>query len=73
MTAPVDSPEWLTCKQFADALQVHPKTVHRWTRTDPTMRVQRLGPTGRSVRIHRSELDRRRPVSPIGDTAPEQV
>ncbi|MCC3654745.1 helix-turn-helix domain-containing protein [Streptomyces sp. S07_1.15] len=62
-------PEWLTRQQFADALQVHPKTVSRWIAADSTMRVRRLGPTGHRVRIHRSELERRHPgMSPIGDT-----
>ncbi|MFJ8607348.1 helix-turn-helix domain-containing protein [Streptomyces sp. NPDC093675] len=64
-----DGLEWLTRKQFADALQVHPKTVSRWIAADPEMRVQRLGPTGHRVRVHRSELERRHSgMSPIGDT-----
>jgi hypothetical protein len=64
-----DGPEWLTRKQFADALQVHPKTVSRWIAADLEMRVQRLGPAGHRVRVHCSELERRRPTrSPIGDT-----
>jgi len=73
MTATDDAPEWLTRKQFAAALQVHPKTVSRWIAANPMMRVQRLGPTGHSVRIHCSELERRRPVSPVGDTDPVQA
>ncbi|MFJ9149135.1 hypothetical protein ACIRP7_13900 [Streptomyces sp. NPDC102270] len=68
-TADDDGPEWLTRAQFAAALQVHPKTVSRWIAADPDMRVQRLGPTGHRVRVHRSELERRRSgMSPIGDT-----
>ncbi len=55
-----ETPEWLTRAQFAALLQVHPKTVSRWIAADPSMRVQRLGPTGHRVRIHRSELDRAR-------------
>lgn len=70
MTAPDDAPEWLTRKQFAALMQVHLMTVSRWIGSDPTMRVQRLGPTGHSVRIHRSEVDRRRPVSGKTDTDP---
>ncbi|MCG6496624.1 helix-turn-helix domain-containing protein [Kitasatospora sp. A2-31] len=58
---PDDAPEWLTRAQFAALLQVHPKTVSRWIASDPTMRIQRLGPAGHRVRIHRSELDRGRP------------
>ncbi|WP_432034450.1 helix-turn-helix domain-containing protein [Streptomyces antibioticus] len=53
-------PEWLTRAQFAALLQVSPKTVSRWIAADPSMRVQRLGPTGHRVRVHRSELDRDR-------------
>lgn len=69
-----DGPEWLTRKQVAEALQVHPGTVSRWISQDPTMRVQRLGPTGHHVRIHRSELQRRcAPMSPIGDTAQQSA
>lgn len=66
-----NGPEWLTRAQFAAALQVDLKTVSRWIAADPEMRVQRLGPTGHRVRVrvHRSELERRRSgMSPIGDT-----
>jgi excisionase family DNA binding protein len=64
-----EGPEWLTRKQFAAAVQVHVGTVSRWIAADPEMRVQRLGPTGHRVRIHRSEVDRHRTgTSPIGDT-----
>lgn len=72
MTA-TDDVDWLTTKQFAALIQVHPKTVSRWVSEDPDMVVKRIGPTGRFLRIHRSELDRRRPVSPIGDTDPAQA
>lgn len=65
MTADADTPEWLTRKQFAALLQVHPDTVSRWISASPEMRVQRLGPNGHRVRIHRCEVDRRRP-----DTGP---
>lgn len=58
-TDPAALPEWLTRAQFAALLQVHPKTVSRWIAADPSMRVQRLGPTGHRVRIHRSEVERR--------------
>ncbi|KOU99097.1 helix-turn-helix domain-containing protein [Streptomyces sp. XY533] len=54
-----DAPEWLTRKQFAAALQVSVTSVSRWINADPTMRIQRLGPTGHQVRIHRSEVSRR--------------
>ncbi|GHA83115.1 helix-turn-helix domain-containing protein [Streptomyces chryseus] len=60
-----DPDEWLTTRQFATLLQVHIDTVRRWVRTDPDMRVKRLGPAGRSIRVHRSEVDRghRNPVT----------
>jgi hypothetical protein len=64
----VTAPEWLTRAQFAAALQVHPRTVSRWIAADTTMRVQRLGPTGHRVRIHRSELERRAPEQPDSAT-----
>ncbi|MFJ8691931.1 hypothetical protein [Streptomyces roseolilacinus] len=34
------------------------RTVRRWIAVDPTMRVKRLGPTGPTIRVHRSVLDR---------------
>jgi hypothetical protein len=66
-TAPPESPEWLTRAQFAAALQVSTRTVSRWIAADPTMRVQRLGPTGHRVRVHRSEVERSRAA---GDLRP---
>lgn len=50
--------EWLTCQQVAEALQVTDRTVRYWATNDPTLSVRRLGPTGRTIRIHRSVLDR---------------
>ncbi|MFC8389900.1 helix-turn-helix domain-containing protein [Streptomyces sp. NPDC057238] len=67
-TAADEGPDWLTRAQFAAALQVHVGTVSRWIAADPDMRVKRLGPNGHRVRIHRSELERRSGMSPIGDT-----
>ena len=52
--------EWLTAAQVARHFQVSPSTVYRWAASDPAMRVQRLGPDGRTVRIHRSVLERDR-------------
>ncbi|MDV9191580.1 hypothetical protein R6L23_25805 [Streptomyces sp. SR27] len=63
-----DGREWLTRSQFAAALQVHVTTVSRWISSDPTMRIQRLGPTGHRVRIHRSEVSRRQAAD-----SPEQA
>ncbi|WP_461712346.1 helix-turn-helix domain-containing protein [Streptomyces sp. DSM 41013] len=68
-----DGPEWLTRQQFADALQVHPKTVSRWIAADSEMRVQRLGPAGHRVRVHRSELERRRPGRTAAEDTPAAV
>ncbi len=49
--------EWLTAREVADHFQVSPSTVYRWAAANPDMRVKRLGPSGRTVRIHRSELE----------------
>ncbi|MCA1842556.1 MAG: helix-turn-helix domain-containing protein [Actinobacteria bacterium] len=51
-------PEWLTVQEYADILRVSPRTVTRWVNKDPEMKMRRVGPTGRLIRIHRSELDR---------------
>ncbi|MET9405802.1 helix-turn-helix domain-containing protein [Streptomyces sp. NPDC002935] len=69
MTTAPDAPEWLTRAQLAAALQVHVNTVSRWISGDPDMRVQRLGPSGRRVRIHRSEIDRHRTGDDVTDEA----
>nr|WP_205614816.1 helix-turn-helix domain-containing protein [Streptomyces chartreusis] len=58
MAAEASAGEWLTARQVAAHFQVSQRTVYRWAGTDPTMRVQRLGPDGRTVRIHCSVLDR---------------
>lgn len=60
MATDVTAEEWLTAAQVAAHFQVSPRTVYRWAAADPTMRVRRLGPDGRTVRIHRSELERDR-------------
>lgn len=52
------TPEWLTVQEFAQHFRVSPRTVTRWVTSDPTMRVRRVGPAGRIIRIHRSELNR---------------
>lgn len=63
--------EWLTCAQVAAHLQVTDRTVRRWAATDPTLRVRRLGPHGRTIRVHRSVLDRdTAATAPAGDTGP---
>lgn len=50
--------EWLTVREVARHFRVSDRTVTRWVNTDPSMRVRRLGPSGRVIRIHRSELNR---------------
>ena len=50
--------EWLTVREVAEHYRVSERTVARWVATDSAMRVRRLGPAGRLIRIHRSELDR---------------
>lgn len=55
---PTSSPEWLTVREYAELIRVTPRTVTRWVKADPDMRVQRMGPAGRTIRIHRSEVDR---------------
>ncbi len=50
--------EWLTVTEYADYYRVSPRTVSRWIAEDPNMRIKRLGPSGRMVRIHVSELHR---------------
>lgn len=50
--------EWLTVREVAQHYRVSERTVTRWVTSDPSMRVRRIGPSGRTIRIHRSELDR---------------
>lgn len=50
--------EWLTVREVAQHYRVSERTVTRWVNTDPDMRVRRIGPSGRTIRIHRSELNR---------------
>lgn len=57
MSSPVTR-EWITVQEYADALRISVRTATRWAASDPNMRVQRIGPSGRLIRIHRSELHR---------------
>lgn len=50
-------PEWLTTAEVAAYLRISQRTVLRYVRAGMYDRVQRLGPDGRTIRIHRSELD----------------
>jgi excisionase family DNA binding protein len=50
--------EWFTVQEVARHYRVSPRTVTRWIASDPSIRVRRVGPSGRTIRIHRSELNR---------------
>ncbi|MET9183471.1 helix-turn-helix domain-containing protein [Kitasatospora aureofaciens] len=52
------STEWLTVQELATHYRVSTRTVLRWISADTSMRVRRLGPSGRVIRIHVSELNR---------------
>ncbi|MFJ8589532.1 helix-turn-helix domain-containing protein [Streptomyces sp. NPDC093595] len=48
-------PEWLTVREVAEHFRVSPRTVTRWALSGQ-LRMRRVGPSGRLIRIHRSEL-----------------
>jgi excisionase family DNA binding protein len=50
-------PEWLTVQEVATHFRVSTRTVTRWIASDTTMKVRRVGPGGRIIRIHHSELN----------------
>jgi excisionase family DNA binding protein len=56
MTLP--DPEWLTAAEVARHFRVSARTVLRWVEAGQFEQVRRLGPAGRTIRIHCSELDR---------------
>lgn len=56
---PAPDDEWLTTAEVAALLKVSRRAVQRWVQTDPTVEVLRLGPGGRTLRVHRSSLRRR--------------
>ncbi|WP_431996011.1 helix-turn-helix domain-containing protein [Streptomyces griseoflavus] len=58
----IPDPEWLTCGEVARHFRVSARTVLRWVDAGEFEAVRRLGPSGRTVRIHRTELDRARPA-----------
>lgn len=64
-TASNDGPEWLTVREVAQHYRVSERTIRRWIESDPSIRVRRVGPGARIIRIHRSELnsDNSLPVS----------
>ncbi|EFE72623.1 predicted protein [Streptomyces viridosporus ATCC 14672] len=49
-------PEWLTVREVAEHFRVSTRTVTRWALSGQ-MRMRRVGPTGRLIRIHSSELN----------------
>lgn len=52
-----NGPEWLTVHEVAQHFRVSDRTVIRWIAADATMRVRRVGPGARIIRIHCSELN----------------
>lgn len=50
--------EWLTVREFAQHYRVSERTVVRWIASDSSMKVRRVGPGARIIRIHCSELNR---------------
>ena len=50
------SPEWLTVNEVAEHFRVSAKTITRWALSGQ-LRMRRVGPTGRLIRIHSSELN----------------
>lgn len=61
MVLPED-PEWLTTEEVGRHFRVTARTILRWVDADQFGTVLRLGPGGKTIRIHRSELDRSLPV-----------
>ncbi|MFF8577069.1 helix-turn-helix domain-containing protein [Streptomyces sp. NPDC015408] len=49
-------PEWLTVSEVARHFRVSTRTVTRWALSG-RLRMRRVGPTGRLIRIHSSELN----------------
>lgn len=55
----IPDPEWLTTEEVGRHFRVTARTILRWVDAGEFVNVLRLGPGGKTVRIHRSELDRR--------------
>lgn len=49
-------PEWLTVREVSEHFRVSTRTVTRWALSGQ-LRMRRVGPTGRLIRIHSSELN----------------
>ena len=56
MDAQQSAPEWLTVSEVARHFRVSTRTVTRWALSGQ-LRMRRVGPTGRLIRIHSSALD----------------
>jgi excisionase family DNA binding protein len=56
MGATPKSAEWLTVNEVARHFRVSARTVNRWALSGQ-LRIRRIGPTGRLIRIHSSELN----------------
>lgn len=50
------APEWLTVSEVARHFRVSTRTVSRWA-VSGQLRMRRVGPTGRLIRIHSSALE----------------
>jgi excisionase family DNA binding protein len=50
------APEWLTVREVARHFRVSTRTVTRWALSGQ-LRMRRVGPTGRLIRIHSSALE----------------
>lgn len=53
--------EWLTVNEVAEHFRVSPRTVTRWANSGQ-LRIRKVGPAGRLIRIHSSELNREQPL-----------
>lgn len=49
-------PEWLTVHEVAQHYRVSARTVNRWALSGQ-LRIRRIGPAGKLIRIHSSELN----------------
>jgi len=55
----IPDPEWLTTEEVGRHFRVSARTILRWVDAGEFEKVARLGPAGKTIRIHRSELDHR--------------
>jgi len=56
MDATSNAREWLTVREVAEHFRVSSRTVNRWALSGQ-LRMRRIGPTGRLIRIHSSALN----------------